>query len=350
MSSSSASADSLVLLHRHGHLGHVELNRPRAINALTHEMVGLVADALDAWEHDPEVRTVLLTGAGDRGFCAGGDIVALYEDALRLRDDPSRESTGEAFWRDEYHLNRRIAEYAKPVVAAMDGIVLGGGIGLAGHASHRVVTERSSIGMPEVGIGFLPDVGGLHLLARAPGELGTHLALTAGSVGAGDAVAIGMADRFLPLDALERLPEMLASGDVDEVLAELASQPPSSDLLARQAELDAAYSGDDLATIVDRLDADVPDAAKRVRRASPTSCVVTLRALRRAKDLDLPQVLEQDLRLATRLQRRPDFAEGVRAQVVDKDRSPTWTPATIGEVDTGDVADLFAPLERPLFG
>ena len=155
-------ADAPVLFHRVGRLGQVELNRPRAINALTHEMVGLIAERLDAWEHDDTVQTVLITGAGERGLCAGGDIVALYEDALHVRDEGvgPTGTAGEQFWRDEYHLDARIAEYPKPVVAVMDGIVLGGGIGLAAHAAHRIVTERSSIGMPEVGIGFLPDVGG----------------------------------------------------------------------------------------------------------------------------------------------------------------------------------------------
>lgn len=344
-------ADAPVLFHRVGRLGQVELNRPRAINALTHEMVGLIAERLDAWEHDDTVQTVLITGAGERGLCAGGDIVALYEDALHVRDEGvgPTGTAGEQFWRDEYHLDARIAEYPKPVVAVMDGIVLGGGIGLAAHAAHRIVTERSSIGMPEVGIGFLPDVGGSLLLAHAPGELGTHLALTAGSVGAGDAIAIGMADTYVTSDRIPELIELLQTTGVDEAPSRVASPPPVSDLLEQQTWIDVAYAGDDLAEIADRLDADHPDAAKRVRRGSPTSGAVALAALRRAKDLDLRGTLEQDLRLAVRLQRRPDFVEGVRAQVIDKDRNPRWDPPTIQQVDASDVASLFEPLDRPLF-
>lgn len=331
-----------VLFHRSGRLGHVELNRPQAINALTHQMVGLIHEQLDAWVDDPDVATVLITGAGDRGLCAGGDVVALYDDARTGGD------FGERFWRDEYHLDLAIADYPKPVVAVMDGIVLGGGIGISAHASHRVVTDRSSIGMPEVGIGLFPDVGGALLLAHAPGELGTHLALTAGSVGAGDAIAIGMADTYVPVDRVADLVTALASTDVDAALAAVSEPAPDAPLLDERSWIDAAYAGDDLAAIAGRLD-DRPDAAKRLRRGSPTSCAVALRALRLARDLDLRATLEQDLRLVVRLQHRADFVEGVRAQVIDKDRSPRWDPPTIEDVDPAAVASLFEPLDHPLF-
>lgn len=327
-----------VLVSTEGHLGRLVLNRPKAINALTHEMVGLLHDALDAWRDDDSVQTVLLTGAGDRGLCAGGDIVSLYHDARADRTE------GPAFWRDEYLLDIAIAEYPKPVVAVMDGIVLGGGIGISAHASHRVVTERSSIGMPEVGIGFLPDVGGAMLLARAPGELGTHLALTAGSVDAGNALAIGMADHFVASDRVDELASALARTDVDAALAQVASSAPEATLLAEREWIDVAYAGDDLAQIAARLDAEHPDAAKRVRRNCPTSCAVALRALRNAADLDLRQTLDQDLRLAICLQARPDFVEGVRAQVIDKDRDPRWDPPTIETLDHTAVDACFASL------
>ncbi len=327
-----------VLVSTEGHLGRLVLNRPKAINALTHEMVGLLHDALDAWRDDDSVQAVLLTGAGDRGLCAGGDIVSLYHDA---RADCTE---GPAFWRDEYLLDIAIAEYPKPVVAVLDGIVLGGGIGISAHASHRVVTERSSIGMPEVGIGFLPDVGGAMLLARAPGELGTHLALTAGSVDAGNALAIGMADHFVTSDRIDDLASALATTDVDSAIVRVATDAPEASLLAEREWIDAAYAGDDLAEIAARLDAEHPDAAKRVRRSCPTSCAVALRALRNAAGFDLRQTLDQDLRLAIRLQARPDFVEGVRAQVIDKDRNPQWDPPTIETLDHTAVDDCFASL------
>lgn len=327
-----------VLVSTEGHLGRLVLNRPKAINALTHEMVGLLTEALEAWRDDESVQTVLLTGAGDRGLCAGGDIVSLYHDA---RADCTE---GPAFWRDEYLLDIAIAEFPKPVVAVLDGIVLGGGIGISAHASHRIVTERSSIGMPEVGIGFLPDVGGAMLLARAPGELGTHLALTAGSVDAGNALAIGMADHHVTSDRIDALATALATTDVDSAIAQVSSAAPEATLLAERDWIDAAYAGDDLGAIAARLDAEHPDAARRVRRNCPTSCAVALRALRNAADFDLRQTLDQDLRLAIRLQARPDFVEGVRAQVIDKDRTPHWDPPTIETLDHTAVDACFASL------
>ena len=332
-------SEASVLVRRDGHLGHLVLNRPKAINALTHEMVGLLAEQLHAWHDDPDVQTVLITGAGDRGLCAGGDIVSLFHDAR------AGGTEGAAFWRDEYRLDLQIAHYPKPVVVVMDGIVLGGGIGISAHASHRVVTERSSIGMPEVGIGFLPDVGGTLLLSHAPGELGTHLALTAGSVKASDAIAIGMADHFMPSDRTGDLAAALAQHPVADALAGVTEPAPEAPLLADRAWIDAAYAGDDLPAIVNRLEADQPEVAARVRRNSPTSCAVALRALRQAADhADLAETLAQDLRLAIRLQHRPDFVEGVRAQVIDKDRSPRWDPATIEDVDPAVVDACFASL------
>ncbi len=333
-----------VLVRRSGRLGHLVLNRPRAINALTHEMVGLLAAALETWRDDDAIGTVLLTGAGDRGLCAGGDIVSLFHDAQ------DGGTAGADFWRDEYLLDLQIAEYPKPVVVVMDGIVLGGGIGISAHASTRIVTERSSIGMPEVGIGFVPDVGGSLLLARSPGELGTHLALTAGSVGPGDALAIGMADHFVPIDRIAELTAALETDDVATVVARVAGTPPEAPLLADREWIDAAYAGDDLLTIVQRLESARPDVAAKIRRHCPTSCAVALRSLRNATDFDgLRQTLDQDLRLAIRLQQRPDFVEGVRAQVIDKDRNPRWDPPTVEDLDPAAVDACFAPLgEREL--
>ncbi|MGA9715536.1 MAG: 3-hydroxyisobutyryl-CoA hydrolase [Aeromicrobium sp.] len=328
-----------VLVRRSGRLGHLVLNRPRAINALTHEMVGMLAATLDEWREDDAVETVLLTGAGDRGLCAGGDIVSLFNDAKE------GGTAGAQFWRDEYLLDLQIAEYPKPVVVIMDGIVLGGGIGISAHASTRIVTERSSIGMPEVGIGFVPDVGGSLLLARAPGELGTHLALTAGSVGAGDAIAIGMADHFVPTDRIADLVSALETTDVATALAQTATTPPRAPLLADREWIDHAYAGDDLLTIIQRLEVSRPEVATRVRRHCPMSCAVALRSLRQAATFDgLRQTLDQDLRLAIRLQQRADFVEGVRAQVIDKDRTPRWDPPTVEDLDPAAVDACFAPL------
>lgn len=341
-------AEPPVLLRRDGHAAHVVLNRPRAINALTHEMVGIISAALEEWRYDDSVRTVVLTGAGDRGLCAGGDIVAMWHDAKA----GGTESAG--FWADEYRLNATIASYPKPYVAIMDGIVLGGGIGLSAHAPQRVVTERSSIGMPETGIGFLPDVGGTFLLSHAPGETGTHLGLTAGSIGAGDAIAIGFADHYVPTDHLPALLAALATEDADDAIAAAEQPAPSSPLTEARPWLDAAYAGDDVLAILDRLRALGTDAATRaaatIEAKSPTSVRVTLRALREAARFDtLPPALDLEYRLALRFHTSHDFVEGVRAQVVDKDRDPQWQPPHVRDVDDATVAAYFETLgEREL--
>lgn len=343
-----STAEPPVLLRREGQAAYVVLNRPRAINALTHEMVGLIRTALEDWATDDDVRTVVLTGAGERGLCAGGDIVAMWRDAKAGGSDNA------AFWADEYRLNALIADYPKPYVAIMDGIVLGGGIGLSAHAGQRVVTERSKIGMPETGIGFLPDVGGTYLLSHAPGETGTHLGLTAGSIGAGDAIATGFADHFVPTERIPALLADLAVRDADEALAAAEEPAPTSPLVEARSWLDAAYAGDDPVAIVDRLRAlgheDAARAADAIEAKSPTSVRVTLRALREAARMDtLAPALDLEYRLALRFHTSHDFVEGVRAQVVDKDRDPQWSPARLADVTDTAVAAYFAPLgEREL--
>lgn len=336
--------DAEVLFSVLGSVGHVVLNRPRAINALTHRMVLAIAAQLEQWADDPAVATVVLTGAGERGLCAGGDIVAMYTDATT-----GDGSQAEAFWRDEYALDARIASYPKPFVAIMDGVVLGGGVGISAHASHRVVTERSKIGMPETTIGYVPDVGGLWLLARAPGELGTYLALTGETVGAGDAIALGLADYYVPSSALAEALEASSPAEAPslaEALEALAQQPPAPTLLPEQSWIDDAFAGDDLAVILARV-AGRP-IADVLAAKSPTALVVALAALRRARSLPtLEEGLAQDLRVSLRNLASRDFAEGIRAQVVDKDRNPRWNPARVEDVT--DVESYFAPIERELW-
>ncbi|MEV7431738.1 enoyl-CoA hydratase/isomerase family protein [Nocardioides sp. NPDC092400] len=338
-----APAEPEVVVSTTGHLGRLELNRPHAINALNHPMVGLLQQALDAWRDDDAVRTVLLTGRGERGLCAGGDIVSIWKDARAGTHESAR------FWSDEYVLNHTIGRYPKPYVAVMDGIVLGGGIGVSAHASHRVVTERSSLGMPETGIGFVPDVGGTWLLSHAPGELGTHLGLTAGSVGAGDAIALGLADHFVPSDRIDELVRRLAEEEPDAVLADLAEEAPEAPLLAQRDWIDECYAGDDAAAVLARLREhrapEAQQAAGTLAKRSPFAVTATLRALREAGGLaDLGQALAMELRLTVRFLDVPDFVEGVRAQVIDKDRDPQWRPASLDEVDPAAVAALFEPL------
>ncbi len=336
-------ADEEVQVSQTGSLGRIVLNRPRALNALTRRMVNLMAVALDRWARDDSIEKVLLTGAGDRGLCAGGDIVGMYHDAL-AGGDGSR-----TFWRDEYRLNAAIARFPKPYVALMDGIVLGGGIGVSAHGSVRIVTERTRFGMPEVGIGFAPDVGGSYLLSRAPGELGTHLAMT-GAVGNGsDAIALGFADHYIHSDWIPALAEALEHTDLQSALAAIATAPPDSPLLAQRSWIDECYAGSDASAIVARLqESSVPRAketAEVILTKSPIGVSVALESVRRAKSAkSLEEVLDQDYRVSCRFIQNPEMVEGIRAQVIDKDRSPRWSPASLAEVKREDVEAYFANL------
>lgn len=343
MSTEDFAAEPDVLVRVHDGIGHLTLNRPRAINALSHEMIGLMQSALDAWAHDLAVRVVVIDGAGERGLCAGGDIAAIYHDA-RAGGTASID-----FWADEYRLDATIAGYAKPVVALMDGIVMGGGVGISTHASHRIVSEGSTIAMPEVGIGFVPDVGGLFVLARAPGQSGLHAALTGARLGPADAIYLAMADTLVPRARRAELLEGLASGDIDGTITRLAVSLPRSQLAAEQWWIDIAYAHDTIEDIL-RIAASLPgEGAERARatlaRSSPTSLKLTLRAFRAAAtDRDLRSTLVRDLRMATRCLAGHDFLEGIRAQVIDKDRTPQWQPAALAEVSEKDVEAYFAPL------
>lgn len=339
------SPDDKVLVRVEGRLGRLTLNRPRAINALDHDMVLALRGALTAWEDDDAVSAVLIDGAGERGLCAGGDVRAISASA---RDGDLRAA---AFWRDEYLLNAHIARYPKPYVAFMDGVVMGGGVGVSAHGSVRVVTERSLVAMPETAIGFVPDVGGTYLLSRAPGETGTHLALTAGAVGAGDAIALGLADRFVPSARLAELAAALADATAADGVAEaverFAETPPEPSLTGKPW-IGACYAAETAEEIVERLsafgDPEAAAAADTVLAKSPTAVKTTLAALRRAGELPtLEAVLEQEYRVSCAALASPDLVEGVRAQVIDKDRSPKWSPDTLAAVPAAEVERHFAP-------
>ncbi|MET7718166.1 enoyl-CoA hydratase/isomerase family protein [Streptomyces sp. NPDC005407] len=335
--------DDSVLLRTEGRAGYITLNRPRALNALTRPMVRTIDAALAQWEQDESVAVVVVSGAGERGLCAGGDIRAIHADTL------AGGNTSFDFWRDEYRLNARIARYSKPYVALMDGIVMGGGVGVSAHGDVRVVTERSAVAMPETGIGFVPDVGGTHLLAQAPGELGTHLALTGTAVGAADALLCGLADHFIPSTRLAELTASLAGLDVAEAVRLCAQAAPEGELARHREWIDDCYAAGSVEEILDRLldrgDPAAKEAAETILTRSPTSLKVTLAALRRARQLGvLEPVLDQEYRVSCAAFSSPDLVEGVRAQVIDKDRRPRWSPAELSEVTDADVARFFAPL------
>lgn len=342
-----------VLYARQGVLGRIRLNRPRAINALTLDMVRSMLAQLHEWASDDAVEVVSVEGAGGRGLCAGGDVRALRTAIVEGTGDPV------AFWAEEYRLDAAIHQYPKPFVAAMDGIVMGGGVGISAYGSLRVVTERSRVAMPETAIGFFPDVGALYLLARAPGELGTHLALTGQAASGADAVLCGLADARVHSDQLPDLLGRLADGDVPSA-AELGPAPGAGDLardlagdLAAQREwVDACYAGDDPAAILDRLREHPATAAREaaalMASRSPLSVAVTLEAIRRARRLaTLEDVLAQDLALGAAFLRGSDFLEGVRAVLVDRDHAPRWSHSSLAEVDRERVLRMFAEAPQP---
>lgn len=335
-----------VLFEQRGRLGVVTLNRPRAVNALTAGMVTAFLEQLTAWADDDSVATVLVQGAGDRGLCAGGDIVAIYRDILAGGDQTA------GFWADEYRLNSRIEKFPKPYVAFMDGLVLGGGVGISAHGSLRVVTERTRSGMPETTIGFVPDVGGTLLLSRSPGETGTHAALTGAHLSGADALFLGLADYFVPSGNLAALAAALENESAEAAVVRFAEKAPDSALAAQRDWMDACYSTDDAEEIVRRLRAaggeaaggEAAAAADTIEAKSPTSVKVTLASLRRSRGQTLDETLAQEYRVGLRCLTGPDFREGIRAQVVDKDRNPQWRPATLQEVHADDVERYFAPL------
>ncbi|MEZ2391203.1 enoyl-CoA hydratase/isomerase family protein [bacterium RCC_150] len=335
-----------VLFEKRGHLGVITLNRPKAVNALNAGMVEDMMAQLTAWADDDSLATVLVTGAGDRGLCAGGDIVAIYEDMLRHGGQTA------AFWAAEYRLNLLISRYPKPYVALMDGLVLGGGVGISAHGSVRVVTERTRTGMPETTIGFVPDVGGTLLLSRSPGEAGTHAALTGAHLSGADALFLGLADYFVPSQTLPALALALENETAEAAVGRFSQEPPASTLGAQREWIDAAYASHDAEEIVRSLRAaggESVKVAETIESKSPTAVKVTLESIRRVRGLSLEQALEQEYRVGLRCLAGPDFREGIRAQVVDKDRKPRWKPASLAEVTAADVEAYFAPLgEREL--
>jgi enoyl-CoA hydratase len=329
-------------------VGLITLNRPKAINSLTHPMVNEMSRVLTEWERDDGIHAVVVSGAGERGLCAGGDIVVIYHSA-RADGSEARQ-----FWYDEYLLNAEIGRYTKPYVALMDGIVMGGGVGVAAHGSVRVVTETTKMAMPEVGIGFIPDVGGTLILSRAPGLLGVHAALTGATFDGADAIAMGFADHFVPHDKLQDFTAAIINDGIDAALAAYAQEPPSSHLLAQRDWIDHCYAGEtaaeDIVAALRGHDAGpANDAANLIATRSPISVSVALEAVRRAAKLDtLEDVLRQEYRTSCGSLRSHDLVEGIRAQVIDKDRNPKWSPASLAAVTTADVEAYFAPADREL--
>jgi enoyl-CoA hydratase len=333
--------DGDVIIRELGALRRITLNRPKALNAITLGMAETMTAFMRAWIDDPAVGAVLIDGAGDRAFAAGGDIRALYDAAKTGGDLPAR------FWATEYHLNVLIARYPKPVVTIMDGLVMGGGVGLSAHAAHRVVTDRSMVAMPEVGIGFFPDVGVSFLLTRAHWELGTYVALTGERLNAQGALICGLADSPVPSARLDELPSALADcrsrQDIRIALAKFEAPPAPGKIPKALRWIMRCFSGNTIAEILEALSTcdneDAIAARDIMLKASPTSLKVALRNMREAAKFSrVEQSFQQDYRIALACIAGHDFIEGIRAAIVDKDRNPAWSPARLEDV-TDDIVD-----------
>lgn len=354
MHSTSDAPPKQTVVERREALGHIRLNRPKALNSLTLDMVRDIDEAMDRFESDPAVTAVLISGEGERGFCAGGDIRSVHDDGKAGSSAPID------FWGEEYRLNARIARYPKPYVAFMDGIVMGGGAGLSVHGSHRIVTERTRFAMPETGIGFYPDVGGSWFLTRGPGELGTYLALTGEILGAGDVILAGLADYHMPSDRFAELTEALAglsecgAAEVGAAVAAFATEPGPCVLAPVRDEIDRLFRFDTVEEIFAALEADDGDFARKtlatLQRKSPLTLKVTLRLLRAGKNaVSLEECLQREFSALNGVLKSHDFYEGVRAAVIDKDRNPKWQPASLEGVTEKELAPYFTPSAQPLF-
>lgn len=345
-----------LLVSTQGALGVLVLNRPKVLNSLSLTMVRAMEAALDRFEGDPAIRAIWMIGAGDRAFCAGGDIRALYDAGK------AGESLPETFWREEYLLDERISRFPKPILSVMNGITMGGGVGLAAHASHRIVIERTRFAMPEAGIGFFPDVGASYLLTRKPDGFGTYIALTGVNCGPAETIRAGIGDHFVPEAALESLKADLAALGPDAGHAEVSAlvhahgaTPPGTMDEAQQALIDRAFRLESMEDILSALEADGSDFAKATRETllskSPTSLKVTLDLYRQGRATsELRPCLEREFAVTAGMIAGHDFYEGVRAAIIDKDRNPRWSPADLGGVTPDMVASYFIQHQRPLFG
>jgi enoyl-CoA hydratase len=344
-----------VLIDRIGSAAVIRLNRPKVLNSLSLSMVRAMKAALERFADDPEISCVILKGEGERGLCAGGDIRVIYESGRSEDTEVTR------FWREEFPLNYAISHYAKPYVALMDGIVMGGGVGVASHGAHRIVTERTRLAMPETGIGYVPDVGATWLLPRAPGETGTWMGLTGEVIGAADAIYAGLADVNVPSERLSALVEALgelkggaSSEQVRAVIDRFAVMPGESQLEAHRAQIDRTFCFDTVEEIVETLDREDDAFAIAAREAiakrSPTSLKLALRLLRRGRESSsLVECLEREFTAGAEILRNHDFYEGVRAAIIDKDRNPKWSPARLEDVGQAELDRYFVVRHPVLF-
>jgi enoyl-CoA hydratase len=337
-------SESEVVCERQGSAGLVTLNRPQALNALTLTMVRDMRRALDAWEIDPRVTRVVVTGAGEKAFCAGGDIRKLYD-----LGRAGQQAEALAFWREEYELNIRIKRYSKPYIALIDGIVMGGGVGVSLHGTHRVAGERYLFAMPEVGIGFFPDVGATYALPRLAGEAGAYIALTGDRIRTADALSLKLATHAVPSAAIPGVKDALVAGEpVEETLRQASSDPGPAPLEQHRAVIDRCFGARSVTAILENLERDGSDFAAKtaaaIRSKSPTSLRIAFEQMRRGASLTFEEAMKAEFRIVSRIAQGHDFYEGVRATLVDKDGRPRWNPAALDAVPDSAVEAHFADL------
>ena len=334
-----------ILIHTHGKVGHLSLNRPKALHALTLDMCHAMSAALTEWAGDDAAQAIIIDHAKGRGFCAGGDIAFLRNSALN-----DGGSSGRKFFHDEYQLNHQLFTYGKPTVAFMDGITMGGGVGISQPCRYRVATENTKLAMPETGIGLFPDVGGGWYLSRLPGRIGQFLALTGARLDGAECFAIGLATHYLPSDALATAKARIVTGEtIETVLSELSVEPPEARILKNRDRIDRHFASNRFDDVLASLENDDSEWAakelKTLRTKSPQTCKVALRQLRESKTLDdFGDNMRMEYRIASRVLTRPDFAEGVRAVITDKTNDPQWDPATPEGVTDQLLDAIFAPL------
>lgn len=336
-----------ILFEQRGHAGFVTLNRPKALNALNHAMVRALADQLTRWAQDPAIAHVVITGTGDRAFCAGGDIRSIYD----ARQAGETEGLSR-FFRGEYLLNAQIKAYPKPFIALIDGIVMGGGVGVSVHGSHRIGTERTMFAMPETGIGFFPDVGGTYFLPRMPRKSGIYCALSAGRLKQGDALATGVLTHAVKAENLDDLARSLeTASDVGAALAPYLVAPERGPVSEALGEIEEIFSADRVDTILERLEASGTDFAQKalaaIRGKSPTSVLIAFEQMRRGEALSFNDCMKLEYRIVSRILQGTEFYEGIRAVLVDKDQAPKWSPSQFSQVDSADLASYF---EEPTDG
>lgn len=332
-----------------GKLGHITLNRPKALNALTTDMCKAIVETLVAWEHDDAIGAVLIDGAGDRAFCAGGDVVMLHDSGKKDGKD------AEEFWRIEYGLNELIHMYTKPYIALIDGIVMGGGVGLSVHGRHRIAGDNTLFAMPETGIGYFPDVGGTYFLPRLGTSVGNWLGLTGARAKTDDVCALGIANHYIPSDMHGAFTEALGQADLDgtdeaaRAVIDTWTKP-----LPEAGEIHGeigAFNRETVGEILETLDEIgsewALEQAENIRKKSPLAMAVTLEALQRGAGMNFREAMTMELDVSLNFLKTQDFYEGIRAQLIDKDRKPQWSHESLKKVTKAQIKRLFKESAKP---